>query len=208
MKRYNYIHSQKVSWVVAEYEWRKEGGNLFSVSRWRFVTPVSEPLSALSRVISLCIGMFIFLLRTPDPGSWSVSVPGWPPATPDPVTPGRWSGRGGGCDPVTIIRELMAISGVRGGDKLSIIVFPVWSGMFCGFWVGLGSVREEKWIIANFLSTVTWQLTLENWEIEPKEVREPGSLSCAWVFPYFTSQRWAETGDRKWNPLDAGMKKG
>ena len=70
-----------------------------------------------------------------------------------------------------------------GGGRLSIIVFPVWSGMFCGFWVGLGSVREEKWIIANFLSTVTWQLTLENWEIEPKEVREPGSLSRAWVFP-------------------------
>lgn len=40
--------------------------------------------------------------------------------TPDPVTPGRWSGRGGGCDPVTIIRELMAISGERGGADFQL----------------------------------------------------------------------------------------
>ena len=41
------------------------------------MTPVSEPLSALSPAISFCIGMFIFLLQTPAP----VTVPGRPAAS-------------------------------------------------------------------------------------------------------------------------------
>ena len=81
---------------MAEYEWRKEGGNLFSVSRWRFVTPVSEPLSALSPGYQpLYRNVYIF---TAVPGQ-CLSQADPQLVTPDPVTPGRWSGRGGGCGP-------------------------------------------------------------------------------------------------------------
>ena len=112
-------------------------------------------------------------------------VPGWPPATH--LTRGRWSGGG-----ATINRELMSISG--GGQTFQFISILI--GTVC--WIGISladlwEVWEEKWIIANFLSTVTWQLTLENWEIEP---RKSGSLSRARVFPHHP-QLWDRRQEMK-----------
>ena len=171
-------HSFSESQSNAEYEWRKEGGNLFSLSRRRFVTPVSEPLSGTEPAISHCIGMFI-LLR--------VSVP-WCRADPQRHT---WPGAGGQGG-ATINRELMSISG--GGQTFQFISILI--GTVC--WIGISladlwEVWEEKWIIANFLSTVTWQLTLENWEIEP---RKSGSLSRARVFPHHP-QLWDRRQEMK-----------
>ena len=83
------------------------------------MTPVSEPLSALSPGYQpLYRNVYIF---TAVPGQCLSQSQADPQlVTPDPVTPGRWSGRGGGCDPVTIIRELMAISGERGGADFQL----------------------------------------------------------------------------------------
>ena len=159
-------HSFSESQLNAEYEWRKEGGNLFSLSRRRFVTPVSEPLSGTEPAISHCIGMFI-LLR--------VSVP-WCRADPQRHT---WPGAGGQGG-ATINRELMSISG---GGNFSIYFYSDrdcllnwnqsgWSLRGLG-----GEMDYSKLPVDGYLTIDTGKLG--NWAKEVRESFPRSSLSSS-----------------------------